>query len=64
MQITVTVSDEQLEKFKQTFKECIDREPTENEVLEFFTADIANVYSDTFEDNLEDAISESFGDDE
>jgi hypothetical protein len=61
MKITITIPKEAVDVVKLMVREVSGKKPSKEELIEFFTNDIEGVYSDTFEDGIEDAVECHFG---
>ena len=61
MKITITIPKEAVDVVKLRVREVSGKKPSKEELIEFFTNDIEGVYSDTFEDGIEDAVECHFG---
>jgi hypothetical protein len=61
MKITVNVSKEAINLVKAIAKEVSGKNPSKEQLEKFFSEDIAGLYSDVFEDNIEDAVESFFG---
>jgi hypothetical protein len=61
MKITITIPKEAVDVVKLMAKELTGKTPSKEELAKFFEQDIDGVYSDTFEDGIEDAVECYFG---
>jgi len=61
MKITITIPKEAVDVVKLMVREVSGKKPSKEQLIEFFTNDIEGVYSDTFEDGIEDAVECHFG---
>jgi hypothetical protein len=61
MKITITIPKEAVDVVKLMAKEISGKKPSKEDLEKFFLNDITGVYSDTFEDGIEDAVECHFG---
>ena len=61
MQITITIPKEAVKVVKDMAKEVSGRKPTKEELVKFFMQDIEGLYSDTFDEGIDDAVECYFG---
>jgi hypothetical protein len=61
MKITITIPKEAIEAVTSMAKEVSGKKPSKAQLEKFFQQDIEGVYSDTFEDGIEDAVECYFG---
>lgn len=61
MKITITIPKEAVDVVKLMAKEVSGKKPSKEDLAKFFLSDIEGVYSDTFEDGIEDAVEGYFG---
>ena len=61
MKITITIPKEAVDVVKLMAKEVSGKKPSKEDLAKFFLSDIEGVYSDTFEDGIEDAVECYFG---
>jgi hypothetical protein len=60
MKITITIPKEAVETVKSMVKEGSGKNPSKEQLAEFFTQDIEGLYGDTFEEGIEDAVESYF----
>ena len=61
MKITITIPKEAVDVVRLMAKEVTGKKPSKEDLAKFFLCDIEGVYSDTFEDGIEDAVEGYFG---
>jgi hypothetical protein len=61
MKITITIPKEAVNAVKSMAKEVSGKTPSKEQLVDFFTNDIEGLYSDTFEEGIEDAVECHFG---
>lgn len=61
MEITITVPKHAIESVKAYVKKLNGNTPSEKELMKFFEQDIEGLYSDTFEEGIEDSVENYFG---
>jgi hypothetical protein len=61
MKITITIPKEAIKAVESMAKEVSGKKPSKEQLEKFFQQDIEGVYSDTFEDGIEDAVECHFG---
>ena len=61
MKITITVPKSAVNEVKELAKEFTGKTPSEKQLIKFFEQDIAGLYSDTFDEGIEDAVENYFG---
>jgi len=61
MKITITIPKEAVDAVKSMAKEVSGKKPSKEQLIEFFTQDIEGLYSDSFEEGIENAVESYFG---
>ena len=61
MKITITVPKSAVNEVKELAKEFTGKTPSEKQLIKFFERDITGLYSDVFEEGLEDSVEGFFG---
>ena len=61
MKITITVPKSAVNEVKELAKEFTGKTPSEKQLIKFFEQDITGLYSDVFEEGLEDSVEGFFG---
>ena len=61
MKITITVPKSAIKAVKEYAKELTGKTPSEKQLLKFFEQDIEGLYSDIFDEGIEDAVDSYFG---
>jgi len=61
MKITLTIPKDVVEVVKEMAKEVSGKKPSKKELAKFFMQDVEGLYSDTFDDGIEDSVECYFG---
>ena len=61
MEITITIPKSAIKMVKVMAKELTGKTPSAEQLEKFFTEDIMNVYNETFDDGIDEAVGAYFG---
>ena len=61
MEITITISKARVNRVRALAQEFTGRAPTEQQLKKFFEGDVKFLYSEFFDDCLEDSVEGFFG---